>query len=45
MSVGMQKKHAKKEGKSDDLSSLVELLLDFTNDFIHWFKRIKSFKF
>ncbi len=35
----------KKEDKSFDLSSMVELLLDFTNDFIHWFKRIKSFKF
>lgn len=35
----------KKKDESCDLSSLVELLLDFTNDFIHWFKRIKSFKF
>ena len=34
-----------KKDKPLDLSSLVELLLDFTTDFIHWFKRIKSFKF
>ena len=36
---------AQKKDKSCDLSSLVGFALDCTNDFVYWFKRIKSFKF